>query len=298
MCKRLLFILFPFFQSFMLNAQNFDDEVLVHDFVEGKLCFTILDKTSNEAEVSGTTLKVEQEIKGYYALFDITIPASVSFGGVTYKVSTVANNAFRGCMNIGTVEVESGVSYIGNSAFENCGRLGSVNILEGVSYIGDKAFAGCTQLHTLSLPKSLTFVGKGSFSRCKSIKSISFPCQVKELDPSTFDDCSNLEAVLVDEENPYMVSVDGVLYDREQTKLICCPEARTAALIIPQTVTDVSWSFPASSKQSCISCSSYVPPVAKSQIGGSVGISLFVPKRSVSAYEQYAFWSRFVIRPY
>lgn len=298
MCKRLLFILFPLFQFFTLEAQNFEDEALVHDFVEGKLCFTILDKTSNEAEVSGTTLKVEQEIKGYYALFDLTIPAYVSYGGVTYKVSTIANNAFRGCMNIGRVEVESGVSYIGNSAFENCGRLGSVNLSDGVSYIGDKAFAGCSQLHTLSFPKSLAFVGKGAFCRCESIKSVTFPCQVKELDPSTFDDCPNLEAVLVDEENPYMMSVDGVLYDKAQTKLICCPEARTAALIIPHTVTVVSWPFPKSSKQSCISCSSYVPPVAKSQFGGPVGISLFVPKRSVSAYEQDAFWSRFVIRPY
>ncbi|MBR6043085.1 MAG: leucine-rich repeat domain-containing protein [Paludibacteraceae bacterium] len=298
MCKRLLYLILLLTQFLSVNAENFEEEALYHDFVEGNLCFTILDKTAKEAEVSGTTLKVEQEIKRNFALFDVSIPSSVSFKGETYNVTTVSNNAFRGCKNILSLTVEGGVTYIGKSAFEDCDHLNNVYLAEGVAYVGDNAFAGCTALPAVHFPKTLAFVGKGAFSRCMNIKALSFPSLVNELDPSVFEGCASLETITVEEGNQNMQSVDGVLYNKEQTTLICCPEARNTALIIPHTVSLVSWSFPSSCKLTCLSCSSEVPPVVTATAGGPANISLFVPKRVVSAYEQDVFWSRFVIRPY
>ncbi len=156
----ILSLLLPFFET---EAQNFEDEAIYHDYVDGHLCYTILDNTNKEVEISGTTLKIEQQIKNDYTLFRLSIPNSVSIRGVVYKVTTVANNAFRGCSNLESVAFESGVAYIGKSAFENCSRLNNLYLPEGMAYIGDKAFSGCSQLSEVHLPNSMGFVGKNAF---------------------------------------------------------------------------------------------------------------------------------------
>lgn len=40
------------------------------------------------------------------------------------------------------------------------------------------------------------------------------------------DNCPSIKAFYVDENNPYLCSVDGVLYDKDKTKLICYPSAK------------------------------------------------------------------------
>lgn len=298
MNKRLLSLFLLLVPFVALCAGNFDDEAIYHDYVDGYLCYSVLDKNTNEIQVSGTTLKVEQEIKKDFVQYNVEIPDSVSFGGVTYRVTTIANNAFRGCSNLLSLKVGRAISYIGNSSFENCANLANVFFTEGLSYIGENAFSGCSNLQSVNLPKSVAYVGKGAFRRCSKLVALSFSAYVNELDPSVFEGCSNLENIWVDEKNPNMLSVDGVLYNKVQTILICCPDARQSALIIPRSVAFISWPFSPSCKLSCISCSSEIPPVASFVNNNQFKVSLFVPKRLTSAYQQDAFWSSFVIRPF
>ena len=54
-----------------------------------------------------------------------------------------------------------------------------------------------------------------------------------------FFNCRNLSSINVDSENKIFASVDGVLYNKEKTKLIVCPPKKTGTVTIPNTVTSI-----------------------------------------------------------
>ena len=79
----------------------------------------------------------------------VTIPATVRLNGVTYKVTSIAKNAFSGCED-----------------------LTSVTIGKNVTTIGDKAFYKCTSLKKIVIPATVTKIGKSAFEKCKNLKKI------------------------------------------------------------------------------------------------------------------------------
>lgn len=57
----------------------------------------------------------------------------------------------------------------------------------------------------------------------------------------TFEKCTNLTDIIVSEENKIFSSLNGVLYNKEQTQLIRCPQGKKGSFIIPQCVTSISY---------------------------------------------------------
>lgn len=89
--------------------------------------------------------------------------------------------------------------------------------------------------------ESITQIGKSgmlcfNYSGCGStLKSITLPKTVKTVTGTAFRGCSNLENIYVDADNPYFTSIDGVLYSKDLTRLVCVPAKKTA-VTIPSTV--------------------------------------------------------------
>ncbi len=93
----------------------------------------------------------------------LTVPATVTHNGVTYNVTAVDNNAFRGCEELTAVELPGSVTTIGYTAFYSCPVLTSVRLAEGVAELGRMAFAFCAQLDTIELPATLRKIGISAF---------------------------------------------------------------------------------------------------------------------------------------
>jgi hypothetical protein len=70
---------------------------------------------------------------------------------VSPKIRYIAENAFVGCANLGTIELNEGLQYIGNNAFSNNHCLKGISIPASVTYIGENAFANCTNLDRINL---------------------------------------------------------------------------------------------------------------------------------------------------
>ncbi len=72
----------------------------------------------------------------------VTIAKTVKINGVTYKVTQIDNNAFKGCKKLKKVTIGSNVKKIGKNAFANCSKLKTVNMKKanGITSIGRKAF--------------------------------------------------------------------------------------------------------------------------------------------------------------
>lgn len=76
----------------------------------------------------------------------LTIPSSISIDGITYNVTTIADNAFRNAFMLEKVVIPEGVKSIGNDAFSLCYSLTDVELPSTIEHIGSKAFYGNSTL--------------------------------------------------------------------------------------------------------------------------------------------------------
>lgn len=152
-------------------------------------------------------------------------------------------------------EIPSTVTSIEQSAFENCQQLTSVTAAEGsrLTTIESDAFNHCTALTSIEIPESVTSLGTNAFNGC-AFRDITIPAgltsmSIDESHGTPFINCKNLTAINVAAGNTAYSSVNGVLFNKDQTKLICCPEGTEDGYQIPNTVTSVgTWAFYACKK--------------------------------------------------
>ena len=198
-------------------------------------------------------------------LTDITLPETLTYIGsnVFYgckalssitlppEIETVESECFSHCDSLSEIVIPDKVTTIGTKAFYQCPALQSVTLPEGLLTIGNTAFSYDTALEEITLPESLETISSGAFSNCSSLKTIHIPANVTKISDSDtssvsyswcFYGCESLTAFTVDENNPKYSALDGVLYDKAQTRLMYVPSARSESLVIPDTVTDInSW---------------------------------------------------------
>ena len=157
--------------------------------------------------------------------------ASVSMPAVT----TIGDYAFIACYALTSVEIPS-VTTIGNAAFNMCSALTSVSMPE-VTTIGYDAFLNCSALISVSMPSVIT-IGNAAFWGCSSLTSVSIPASCTSIGGGVFVYCSALEEIIVDEDNMYYSSLDGVLYDKNKETILCCP-CNKVPIDMPTTVTAI-----------------------------------------------------------
>ncbi len=126
----------------------------------------------------------------------------------------------------GNLALPKGIRVV--SKVDRCPNLTSVELPEGVTHIDIGAFSGCTSLERVVLPSTLQQIGERAFHNC-ALKEIFIPAQVRSISfDSSFLGCNKLERIIVDENNPYFSSIDGVLFNKDKTILLFYPFGRTA----------------------------------------------------------------------
>lgn len=73
----------------------------------------------------------------------------------------------------------------------------------------------------------------------KNLVNVEIPSSVTFIDVFAFSNCSNLTEINVNENNTNYTSVDGVLYDKNMSTLICCPSMESGSFEIPSSVTSI-----------------------------------------------------------
>lgn len=102
----------------------------------------------------------------------VTIPASVTWQGVSCIVSGINEKAFKNNTKLTTVKVGKNVTYIGKRAFQGMTSLKSVTIGSGVTKIKKFAFAGCKELRKVTIPAKVTFIAEKAFQNCKKLQAV------------------------------------------------------------------------------------------------------------------------------
>jgi hypothetical protein len=192
-------------------------------------------------------------------LTNVTIPGSVT---------SIESDGFFGCTNLSSVTISNGVTSIGDYAFSGLASLKSVTMPDSVTNIGENAFEGCVGLTSVTIPGSVTSLGFGVFSHCTNLSNVTISngvaslggdafayCDLAsvEIPASTtniggamgsygqgaFYDCPRLTAITVAAENAFYSSINGVLFNSNQTALVEFPGGLLRNYTIPNGVTSI-----------------------------------------------------------
>ena len=232
-----------------------------------------------------TDLKEATVIWGDYDGFtDLVIPAKVNYEGVDYAVTAIADNVFNGIESITSVTLPNTLVTIGEGAFVDC-SLTSVTIPASVESIGEEAF-GILSLESINVdpdnsvycdidgvlcskdktelifcpiakqsdvyevPNTITRIAENAFYSNENITKIIIPNSVTEIGAKAMGFCTLLKNISVASDNPAYCDIDGVLFNKDVTKLCQYLRARTTKeYVIPETVTTIGeYAFYYSSK--------------------------------------------------
>jgi len=174
----------------------------------------------NEVEVIGamdrkiTEAVIPEEVDGYPV-------TRIGWKNYYYNDSEYegAKHYFEYCFYLERVVLPSSLQVIGMYAFRCCYSLKEITLPEGLEIISDYAFYGCTGLTSITIPASISSLGYGVFMAC-----------------------SNLRSLTVAEDSESFTSVDGVIYDKDCTVLVCCPDG-IETLTLPATVESLSYYY-------------------------------------------------------
>lgn len=109
---------------------------------------------------------------------------------------------------------------------------------DSVKRIGSMAFSGAYKLKKIILNDGLESIGYHAFENCTGLTELTLPASVKDV----YDGFSgsSLEKINVDENSAYYSSEDGILYNKDKTKLIKYPPKKAGGEFkIPGTITYV-----------------------------------------------------------
>ena len=137
--------------------------------------------------------------------------------------------------------IQDGIEMIGDGCFYNCTDLKEITIPNSVTYIGNyNAFYGCKNLEKINIPNSVTCINGGAFWCCESLKEITIPDSVTYIGKKVFYGCNSLKNIFVDKNNKNYSSLNGVLFNKDKTKIICYPSGKTLSHYdIPNSVISI-----------------------------------------------------------
>lgn len=149
------------------NEDEEISEVEVGDVVGNEDTGEFYEVTANSGET-----KTVEILSGKEKVKVAVIPGYVVISGEKFKVTSIADGAFKKNSRLVSVVIGSNVTKVGQKAFYGCKNLKLVSMGRNVTQIGDKAFYGCKKLMTITIPKNVNKIGKYAFYNCNKLKSI------------------------------------------------------------------------------------------------------------------------------
>ena len=215
--------------TFLLLALLLPTIAMAHDFEVNGIYYNI---NGNEAAVT---------YAGDFSIFrpaysgSVVIPATVTYNGTTYPVTSIEALAFVECSELTSIVIPNSVTSIGDQVFCDCPGLTSVLVESGnprydsrnncnaiietaintliagcknttipnsVTAIGHYAFMDCTSLTSIVIPNSVTSIGHYAFEGCTGLTSIVIPNSVTSIGHYAFSYCTVLTSIVVESGNP------------------------------------------------------------------------------------------------
>lgn len=170
---------------------------------------------------------------------------SAKFITIPDGIEVIGKRAFKDSSKVETVAFSPNVIEIQESAFERCISLSQIIFPPSLRRIKKRAFYRCHFLAYVLFNEDLQSIEEEAFAFCNSLQIVQFTPMLHKISPSAFNCCSQLAQFSVAQNNSHFSDIKGILYDRNQTTLIRCPENyRDDIINIPDSVRVLGpWAF-------------------------------------------------------
>lgn len=206
---------------------------------------------------------------------EITIPSLID----GKQIKGIAQEAFKGCVQVKKIHISEGIEIIENGAFKECTALREVSLPDSLKRLGNNptqygmGVFSKTRLSSIIIPQNVEFIGPSCFEFCTSLRKITIPRNVKFLGAYCFNYCTNLEEVTLSDEIEVIhektfsycsslseIKLPNKLSKIEEAAFICCSQLQEihipfgtrsigkdafertylSAIYIPPTITEIS----------------------------------------------------------
>lgn len=159
-------------------------------------------------------------------------------------VRIISKHAFYCCDRFEKITLPSSLEKMENNPFSGCSKLSLINnsksyyIQDDVIYNGFKTAVVGTlnkiKSKRLVILDGVKSINRNSFWNCKGIGTIVFPESLEDIGYNPFVECSNIH---FESKSPYFKVIDGVLYNKDCSKIICYPSWKANGIVhIPDSV--------------------------------------------------------------
>ncbi len=255
-------------------------------------------------------------IPGSVTKLDVSWPTTAkAFPGAWIPFISWGYGPFLGCVGLTSVTIPNGITSLGSATFEGCTGLTRVTFPEGVTRIDGGTFAGCISLNDVTIPDSVTNIASleledpgpglrqsaaypnqlGAFQGCTNLTHVTIPRNVTSIAPTTFYNCTSLKSIEVEAGNPVYKSVDGVLFNRDQSVLIMCSPGKAERYAIPNGVISISdYAFLGCVGLTSLDIPGSVASIGNGTFGDCIGLTSLTIPNGVTNLSDQAFsgcWS-------
>lgn len=202
----------------------------------GNYQYTILN--DGTAEIIKYTGKVEE----------LEIPLTLD----NVMVTKINEKAFNFDFNLTRIIIPKSITDINGNPFSKCDKLKEIIVspdnpclatIDGVLFSKpDKrliCFPSGSNISTYAIPQGTKIIDHDAFLFNRLV-SIYIPDTVTVIDTNPFNGCSSLEKISVSPNNLNFYTLNNILYDKKDSKLLCCPvlfEEQT--LTVPHGITTI-----------------------------------------------------------
>lgn len=165
-------------------------------------------------------------------------------GNYLYLANEIPFNAFYNAstriskITLEEIYIPPSVTSIETMSFYYCSGLKKVlfSASSVLTNVGGYTFAGCSSLSDVVLPETVTTLAGGAFYYTNHYV-FNVPASVTFIGNQALALVKN--QINVDAANPNYKSMDGVLYSKDEKKLLQCPSEKEGAFVMPSTVESV-----------------------------------------------------------
>ncbi len=174
----------------------------------------------DERWLPGNTYTVEANIAGYEFTYNVTIAEYTADENFEYLITDGGAIITDMFISDETVEIPSEIG--------------------GHAVIGVASLGGNGSVKNIVFPDSVKTIGDYVLESLWNLETVTFGSGIRNLKAEMFYYLSNLKSITVSENNEYFTTIDGVLFDKDVTKVIAYPVQKGNTYVVPDTVSDIS----------------------------------------------------------